>query len=133
MNGNMGGHTVLGPCSHHSPEWWNGRHDGLKIRCSQGREGSNPSSGTTADQGESDSGKGDRVRRSRALTAGERRMPSSKLPIDRIAQAQGMVAAQADCSMSQARVLMEDRATVEGQSLLEIADAVLERGIRFGP
>ena len=32
--------------SHHSPEWWNGRHDGLKIRCSQGREGSNPSSGT---------------------------------------------------------------------------------------
>src|SRR5262245_50410562 len=31
----------------HRPEWWNGRHDGLKIRCSQGREGSNPSSGTT--------------------------------------------------------------------------------------
>ena len=29
------------------PEWWNGRHGGLKIRCSQGREGSNPSSGTT--------------------------------------------------------------------------------------
>src|SRR4051812_12869829 len=39
------------PQSHHSPEWWNGRHDGLKIRCSQGREGSNPSSGTTVDQG----------------------------------------------------------------------------------
>src|SRR5262245_7165188 len=28
------------------PEWWNGRHGGLKIRCSQEREGSNPSSGT---------------------------------------------------------------------------------------
>ena len=28
------------------PEWWNGRHDGLKIRCSQEREGSSPSSGT---------------------------------------------------------------------------------------
>jgi isopentenyl-diphosphate Delta-isomerase len=29
-----------------APEWWNGRHDGLKIRCPQGREGSSPSSGT---------------------------------------------------------------------------------------
>lgn len=29
------------------PEWWNGRHIGLKIRRSQGRAGSNPASGTT--------------------------------------------------------------------------------------
>ncbi|MDQ1533305.1 MAG: hypothetical protein QOF28_1066, partial [Actinomycetota bacterium] len=27
-------------------EWWNGRHDGLKIRCSKGRVGSTPTSGT---------------------------------------------------------------------------------------
>ena len=28
------------------PEWRNGRRDGLKIRCPQGRVGSSPSSGT---------------------------------------------------------------------------------------
>jgi hypothetical protein len=28
------------------PEWWNGRHGGLKIRCSKGRVGSTPTSGT---------------------------------------------------------------------------------------
>jgi hypothetical protein len=50
VNGNMVVRAVLTSRSHHSPEWWNGRHDGLKIRCSQGREGSNPSSGTTIDQ-----------------------------------------------------------------------------------
>ena len=31
------------------PEWRNGRRDGLKIRCPQGRVGSNPTSGTTFD------------------------------------------------------------------------------------
>lgn len=29
------------------PEWRNGRRDGLKIRCPQGRVGSTPTSGTT--------------------------------------------------------------------------------------
>jgi hypothetical protein len=28
------------------PEWWNGRHGGLKIRCLKGRVGSTPTSGT---------------------------------------------------------------------------------------
>src|SRR3989338_10297448 len=28
------------------PRWWNGRHAGLKILCSQGHEGSTPSLGT---------------------------------------------------------------------------------------
>ncbi len=28
------------------PWWWNGRHDGFKIRCSQGRGGSSPPRGT---------------------------------------------------------------------------------------
>lgn len=28
------------------PWWWNGRHDGLKSHCPQGREGSTPSRGT---------------------------------------------------------------------------------------
>ena len=27
------------------PEWWNGRHVGLKIRCLHGRVGSSPTSG----------------------------------------------------------------------------------------
>ena len=32
--------------AYNAPEWWNGRHGGLKIRCSQGHVGSNPTSGT---------------------------------------------------------------------------------------
>ena len=30
----------------HAPEWWNGRHGGLKSLCPQGRAGSSPASGT---------------------------------------------------------------------------------------
>ena len=36
-------------CYYHwviAPEWWNGRRDGLKIRCWQQRAGSSPASGT---------------------------------------------------------------------------------------
>ena len=33
------------------PEWRNGRRDGLKIRCPQGRVGSSPSSGTLENKG----------------------------------------------------------------------------------
>ena len=38
-------------CRYHGrswPEWRNGRRDGLKIRCSKGRVGSSPTSGTQA-------------------------------------------------------------------------------------
>ena len=47
-------------------------------------------------------------------------------------QAQGMVSVQATCTLSEALDLMRDRATVEGQSLNEIAAAVLDRSMRFG-
>jgi len=47
-------------------------------------------------------------------------------------QASGMVASQAACSFDDAIVLMHDRAATEGQTLDQIARAVLERSIRFG-
>jgi AmiR/NasT family two-component response regulator len=54
-------------------------------------------------------------------------------PTAEVAQAQGMVSVQADCSLEEALELMRDRATVTHQTLDEIADAVLDRSIRFGP
>ena len=50
----------------------------------------------------------------------------------RVTQASGMVSVQAECSVDDALVLMRDRATVQGQTLDEIAEAVLDRRIRFG-
>jgi AmiR/NasT family two-component response regulator len=47
-------------------------------------------------------------------------------------QASGMVSVQAACTMDEALVLMMDRATVQGETLDEIASAVLDRTIRFG-
>jgi AmiR/NasT family two-component response regulator len=47
-------------------------------------------------------------------------------------QACGMVSVQAACSMDEALVLMQDRATVQGQMLEEIAAGVIDRSIRFG-
>lgn len=52
--------------------------------------------------------------------------------IARIAQAQGMVCVQAQCTLPEALALMRDRATITHQTLDEIADAVLDRTIRFG-
>jgi len=43
-----------------------------------------------------------------------------------------MVSVQADCSLDAALELMADRARVSGDSLDAIADAVLERRLRFG-
>lgn len=50
----------------------------------------------------------------------------------RVAQAQSMVAAQTECTMDEALAIMRERAEVQYQTLIEIADAVLERRIRFG-
>ena len=47
-------------------------------------------------------------------------------------QATGMVAVQAACSLDEALALMQDRATVQGSTLDEIAGAVIDRSIRFG-
>ncbi len=43
-----------------------------------------------------------------------------------------MVSAQAQCSVDEAMIMISDRATVTGLTLDEIADAVIDRTIRFG-
>jgi len=43
-----------------------------------------------------------------------------------------MVSVQADCSLDEALVLMQERASVHGLTLKEVADAVVEHLIRFG-
>jgi hypothetical protein len=48
-----------------------------------------------------------------------------------VAQASGMVSVQAECSISAAMVLMESRAHVTGQSLEQIALAVINRETSF--
>jgi hypothetical protein len=48
-----------------------------------------------------------------------------------MAQAVGMVSAQAACSASQALDLMKDRARAQQLTLDEIAEGVLDRAIRF--
>ena len=50
----------------------------------------------------------------------------------RVTEAQGMVSVQADCTLDEALVLMIERANVQRETLTEIAEAVLERRIRFG-
>lgn len=50
----------------------------------------------------------------------------------RVNQASGMVSVQADCTIDEAVVLMQDRAATMGQTLDEIAAAVIDRSIRFG-
>jgi hypothetical protein len=50
-----------------------------------------------------------------------------------VSQASGMVSVQAECTVGEALVLMKDRAVVSGESLLEIAEATVDRRIRFGP
>jgi AmiR/NasT family two-component response regulator len=52
--------------------------------------------------------------------------------IARVAQAQGVVSVQAACSTAEALDLMKDRAIVQGQTLDEVVEALLDRSIRFG-
>ena len=40
---------------------------------------------------------------------------------------------QADCTLDEAMTMLRDRALVSGQSVDEIADATIERRVRFGP
>jgi AmiR/NasT family two-component response regulator len=49
-----------------------------------------------------------------------------------VAQAQGMVSVQAECTLPEALALMRERAIIMGQTLDEIAVAVVDRTIRFG-
>ena len=52
--------------------------------------------------------------------------------IARLAQAQGIVSAQAGCSLDGALQAMRERAQVEHRTVTEIADAVLDRTTSFG-
>jgi AmiR/NasT family two-component response regulator len=52
---------------------------------------------------------------------------------DRVAQAAGMVSVQADCSLDAAFAVIEQRALEQDRTLEEVADAVVERRIRFSP
>jgi hypothetical protein len=49
----------------------------------------------------------------------------------RVSQASGMVSVQADCTVGEALELLKERARVSGQSLEALAEAVVERRIRF--
>jgi hypothetical protein len=49
----------------------------------------------------------------------------------RLNQAAGMVAAQADCTIAEAFVLMRERATASETTLAKIVAAVMDRSIRF--
>lgn len=49
----------------------------------------------------------------------------------RVSQAQGMVSLQAHCGFGDALAMMNERATVNGQTLLDIADAVLSHRASF--
>lgn len=59
-------------------------------------------------------------------------MPSWEDLSYQVAQAQGMVSVQAECTVAEALVLMKERAQVQHQSRHQIADEVLDRHIRFG-
>ena len=48
-----------------------------------------------------------------------------------VAQAQGMVSVQADCTLDQALQMMIDRAQVAHQGLLQIAEATIGHQIWF--
>jgi len=48
-----------------------------------------------------------------------------------VPQAQGVVMAQAQCTFGAAFMMMNERAEVQGVTVEEIANAVLERRIRF--
>ena len=48
-----------------------------------------------------------------------------------VCQAQGMICAQVGCTFDEALVLIQERAQVSGRGMEEIADAVVDRRIRF--
>ena len=49
----------------------------------------------------------------------------------RVSQASGMVSVQADCSCEEALELLKERARTSGQRLEQIAEAAVERQLRF--
>jgi hypothetical protein len=60
-------------------------------------------------------------------------MSASEETDPRVSQASGMVSVQAECSVADALELMRARARATDETLLEIANAVVERRTRFAP
>ena len=50
-----------------------------------------------------------------------------------VLQAEGLVSVQVDCPVGDALQLMADRAVVQGMTIEDVALAVVDRSIRFGP
>jgi hypothetical protein len=59
-------------------------------------------------------------------------MPDSGLNEPQVHQAAGMVSVQAECTLAEALVLLQNRALVSGRSLHDIASDTVERRVRFG-
>ena len=57
--------------------------------------------------------------------------PADWYPTARVAQAQGIVSAQANCSMIAALAMMQERARAQDRPLDELAQAILDGGERF--
>ncbi len=72
-----------------------------------------------------------RVTRERQMTAQERLDPSDDDLSGRVAQAQGMVSAQADCTVDEALRLMRAHARSSDLSLAYVATAILSGTLRF--
>ena len=58
-------------------------------------------------------------------------MPAREDELRSVSQASGMVSVQAQCSVSEALDLMKERAHATGRTLREVADATLDRKMRF--
>ena len=50
----------------------------------------------------------------------------------RVSQASGVVSVQADCTQTEALVMMKDRALISHMTLLEVAELVIRHRIWFG-
>jgi AmiR/NasT family two-component response regulator len=60
-------------------------------------------------------------------------MPHNRIYEPEVNQAAGMVSVQADCSIAEAFVLLQNRALVSGQQLHTVANDTVLRRVRFGP
>ena len=58
--------------------------------------------------------------------------PADWYPAARVAQAQGIVSVQANCSTIAALAMMQERARIQERSLDELAQSIINRRERFG-
>ncbi len=65
------------------------------------------------------------------MECGDMNRPNSETQSDRVAQASGMVSVQAECSLGEAIVMIEERARAIDLTTEEVADSVVDRQFRF--